>query len=150
MSKKRAAVKEGEEAPPFEGKKYKERILTVQAVQFDGENGEDVVSFAGGEDYGAVTGTTVTLTPGGKDPRSAKVVVERGQWVVKRITGTAVVNEGEFAGKFVNEDGSDIEALPPPPEPEPVAEDKLVYQPGFKPPEGEEKPAEEPAPTQTY
>ena len=137
-------VKEGEAEPPFEGKKYKERILTVEAVQFDGENGEDVVSFAGGEDYGTTTGKIVILTPGGKDPRGGKIKVERGQWVSKSRTGTVVVNEGEFAAQFVNEDGSDIEALPPANQPEPVAEDKLVYQPGFGPlpKEGEPKPVE--------
>lgn len=128
-----------EEKAPFEGKKYKERIPTVEAVQFDGENGEDVVSFLGGEDYAAIAGKAVAYKPSGKDPRSVVVPVERGQWIVKSTKGTSVVNEGEFAGHFVNEDGSDIEALEPEPLPEPVAEDELVYEPGFAPPPAKTK-----------
>jgi hypothetical protein len=129
------------EKAPFEGKKYVERIPTVEAVQFDGENGEDVVSFVGGKDYGKVSGKDVVLTLGGKDVRGGKVSVSRGQWIVKQKTGTVVVNEGEFAGKFVNEDGSDVEPLEPEELPEPIAEEKLVYQPGFRPLTEEEKKA---------
>jgi hypothetical protein len=138
--------------PPFEGGKYKERILTVEAVQFNGENGEDLVSFLGGKDYAKVAGDTVEYRPGGKDPRSAKIVVERGQWAAKSASGTSVVNEGEFAGKFVNEDGSDVAPLEPAPLPDPVPEDELEYQPGFGPPPpeapvegGGEVPAHQPA-----
>lgn len=127
------------------GEVFKEKVPQVEAKQFDGENGEDIVKYVGGEDYGAVSGKTVTLSLQGKDPRSQKVVVERGQWIVKTLTSTVVVNEGEFAGKYTKEDGSPVEALEPEPLPEPVPEDELVYEPGFKPPE--EKPAEgEPAP----
>jgi hypothetical protein len=134
------------------GEVFKEKIPTVEAKQFDGENGEDIVKYVGGEDYGAVTGKTVTLSLQGKDPRSQKVVVERGQWVVKTLTSTVVVNEGEFAGKYVKEDGSPVEALEPEELPEPVPEDKLVYQPGFAPPAAEggaEPKPEEPQPQPT-
>jgi len=78
------------------------------------------------------------------------VVVSRGQFVVKTLTATTVVNEGEFMGKFTKEDGSVVEPLAPAELPEPVPEEELVYQPGFKAPteEAEAKPAEEPAPAQ--
>lgn len=121
------------------GKKFKERIPTVEAVQFDGENGEDVVKFLGGEDYGKVAGKTIEFRPGGKDPRIAKVLVERGQWIVKTLRGTNVVNEGEFAGTYVTEDGKDVEPLEPEELPEPVPEDELVYEPGFRPLTEEDK-----------
>jgi hypothetical protein len=127
------------------GEIFKEKVPQVEALQFNGDNGEDVVSYVGGDDYGAVTGKTVTLSLQGKDPRSQKVVVSRGQWIVKTLTATVVVNEGEFAGKYTKEDGSAVEPLEPEELPEPVPEDELVYEPGFGPPE--EKPAEpEPQP----
>lgn len=128
------------------GEIFKEKVPQVEALQFDGENGEEIVKYVGGEDYGKVAGKTVELSLQGKDPRSQKVVVERGQWVVKTPTATTVVNEGEFAGRYTKEDGSPIEPLPPAELPEPVPEEELVYEPGFKAPTGEEKPAEEPAP----
>src|SRR5258708_37884914 len=127
------------------GEVFKEKVPTVEALQFDGENGEDIVKYVGGEDYGKVAGKTVELSLQGKEPRSQKVVVARGQWVVKTLTSTVVVNEGEFAGRYTKEDGSPVEPLAPEELPEPVPEEELVYQPGFK-----AKPAEEPAPTQTY
>jgi hypothetical protein len=133
------------------GEVFKEKVPQVEALQFDGENGEDIVKYLGGEDYGKVSGKTVELSLQGKDPRSQKVVVERGQWVVKTLTATVVVNEGEFAGKYTKEDGSPVEALEPEELPEPVPEEELVYQPGFAPPaaEGEEKPpSPEPEPQQ--
>jgi hypothetical protein len=132
---------------------YKQKVPTVEGYQFDGANGEEIIEWLGGPDYGVVSGETLVLSLQGKDPRSQKVTVNRGQFVVKSKTATSVVNEGEFVGAFSNEDGSDIVSLPPPAEPPPVPEDELVYQPGFKPPteEAEAKPAEEPAaPTQTY
>jgi hypothetical protein len=140
----------GEVAEEVKGEVFKEKVPTVEALQFDGENGEDVVKYVGGEDYGKVSGKTVELSLQGRDPRSQKVVVSRGQWIVKTLTATVVVNEGEFAGKYTKEDGSPVEALEPEELPEPVPEEELVYQPGFKPPteEAVAKPAEEPAPTQ--
>src|SRR4029077_1560975 len=139
-----------EETEPVEevkGEVFKEKVPTVEALQFDGENGEDIVKYVGGEDYGKVSGDTVELSLQGKDPRSQKVVVSRGQFVVKTLTATTVVNEGEFMGRFTKEDGGVIEPLPAAELPEPVPEEELVYQPGFKAPsaEGEAKP-EEPQP----
>src|SRR5258705_134461 len=130
---------------------FKEKVPQVEALQFDGENGEDVVKYVGGEDYGKVSGKTVELSLQGKDPRSQKVVVARGQWITKTINATTVVNEGEFAGKYTKEDGSPIEPLAPEELPEPVPEEELVYQPGFKAPteEAVAKPVEpEPAPSE--
>jgi hypothetical protein len=124
----------GEVAEEVKGEVFKEKVPTVEALQFDGENGEDVVKFAGGEDYGKVSGDTVELSLQGKDPRSQEVVVTRGQFVAKTLTATVVVNEGEFMGKYTKEDGSVIEPLPAAELPEPVPEEELVYQPGFKPP----------------
>ena len=145
MSKKRAAVKEGE-GEEVKGEVFREKIPTVEALQFDGENGEEIVKYVGGEDYGKVSGDTVELSLQGKDPRSQKVTVTRGQWVVKTLKGTTVVNEGEFAGKFEKLGGEVIEPLPEVELPEPVPEEELVYQPGFKAPkEGKEK-SEEPKP----
>jgi len=130
------------------GEIFKEKVPQVEAMQFDGENGEDIVKYVGGEDYGKVSGKTVELSLQGKDPRSQKVTVDRGKWIVKTTGGTTVVNEGEFAGKYAKEDGSPVEPLAPEELPEPVPEEELVYEPGFSKPtaEGEEKPA----PTQTY
>jgi hypothetical protein len=124
---------------------YKQKVPTTEGYQFDGANGEEIIEWLGGPDYGVVAGETLVLSLQGKDPRSQKVTVNRGQFVVKSKTATSVVNEGEFVGAFSNEDGSDIVSLPPPAEPEPIPEDELVYQPGFAPPpkEGEEpKPVE--------
>lgn len=129
---------------------FKEKVPQVEAMQFDGDNGEDVVAFVGGEDFGKVSGDTVELSLQGKDPRSQKVVVSRGQWIMKTLTATTVVNEGEFAGKYTKEDGSPIEPLPPAELPEPVPEDKLVYEPGFAKPEATKEPQPEPAPTPTF
>jgi hypothetical protein len=120
---------------------YKQRVPTTEGYQFDGANGEEIIEWLGGPDYGVVSGETLVLSLQGKDPRSQKVTVNRGQFVVKSKAGTSVVNEGEFIGAFSNEDGSDIVSLPPPAEPEPIPEDQLVYQPGFGP-----KPAQEPEP----
>ena len=123
---------------------YKQKTPTVEGIQFDGENGDAIVEFVGGEDYGKVSGDTVELSLQGKDPRSQKVTVNRGQFVVKSLTATTVVNEGEFTSNFVNEDGSAIGSIPEAPLEEPVPEDQLVYQPGFSPPtkESEEQVAE--------
>ena len=113
---------------------YVEKTPKVEGFQFDGANGEEIIEWLGGPDYGVVSGETLVLSLQGKDPRSTKVVVNRGQFVVQSAKGgTSVVNEGEFVGTFANEDGSDIVSLPPPPEPPPLAEDELVYQPGFGP-----------------
>src|SRR4029077_12508911 len=108
---------------------YKQKVPTTEGYQFDGANGEEIIEWRGGPDYGVVAGETLVLSLQGKDPRSQKVTVNRGQFVVKSKAGTNVVNEGEFIGAFSNEDGSDIVSLPPP-ETEPVPEDELVYQPG--------------------
>lgn len=122
------------------GEVFREKVPQVEAIQFDGDNGEDIVKYAGGEDYGKVSGDSVELSLQGKDPRSQKVTVARGQWVVKTLTATVVVNEGEFAGKYTKEDGSPIEPLPPAELLEPVPEEELVYEPGFKPPTEEAVP----------
>src|SRR5580765_4303179 len=121
---------------------YKQKVPTTEGYQFDGANGEEIIEWLGGPDYGVVSGDKLVLSLQGKDPRSVKVTVNRGQFVVtSKKAGTSVVNEGEFVGAFSNEDGSDIVSLPPPePEP-PVAEDELVYQPGFKPLTEEDKKA---------
>src|SRR5580765_3478522 len=120
---------------------YKQKVPTTEGYQFDGANGEEIIEWLGGPDYGVVSGDKLVLSLQGSDPRSQKVTVNRGQFVVKSKTATSVVNEGEFVGAFSNEDGSDIVSLPPPePEP-PVAEDELVYQPGFKPLTEEDKKA---------
>jgi hypothetical protein len=121
---------------------YVQKVPTTEGYQFDGENGEEIIEWLGGPDYGVVSGDKLVLSLQGKDPRSQKTTVNRGQFVVKSKTATSVVNEGEFVGAFSNEDGSDIASLPPPAEPEPVPEDELVYQPGFGPKPGEPKPAE--------
>jgi hypothetical protein len=118
---------------------YKQKVPTVDGFQFDGANGEEIIEWLGGPDYGKVTGETLTLSLQGKDPRSQKVTVERGQFVVTSNKGTSVVNEGEFVSAFANEDGSDIVSLPPPELPPPIAEDELVYQPGFAPLTEEDK-----------
>lgn len=129
------------------GEIYREKVPQVEAVQFDGENGEDVVKFVGGDEFGKVSGKTVELSLQGKDPRSQKVVVARGQWLVKTISGVTVVNEGEFAGKYTKEDGSPIEPLAPEELPEPVPEEELVYEPGFsKPDEATKEPQAAEAP----
>ena len=144
MSKRAAKRKEGREGEPEEavtGETYKEKIPTVQAIQFDGENGDDIVSFVGGDDYAKASGAGLALTPGGKDPRGVKLEVARGQWVVKSDRGVSVVNEGEFSSKFVKEDEEPIDPLEPLPLDEPIPEDQLVYQPGFKAPTSEENKA---------
>src|SRR4029077_7793925 len=110
---------------------YKQKVPTTEGYQFDGANGEEIIEWLGGTGYGVVAGETLVLSLQGKDPRSQKVTVNRGQFVVKSKTATSVVNEGEFVGAFSNEDGSDIVSLPPPAEPPPIPEDELVYQPGF-------------------
>lgn len=120
---------------------YVKKTPSVEGLQFDGTNGDAVVEFVGGEDYGTVSGDTVILTPGGKDPRGGKVTVVRGQFVVKSNIATSVVNEGEMIANFTNLDGSLIEAITPDPPADPVAEDELVYQPGFRPLTEEEKKA---------
>ena len=115
---------------------YVEKTPKVEGFQFDGANGEEIIEWLGGPDYGVVSGETLILSLQGKDLRSTKVVVNRGQFVVQSAKGgTSVVNEGEFVGTFANEDGSDIVSLPPPELPPPLAEDELVYQPGFSKPE---------------
>jgi type IV secretory pathway VirB10-like protein len=118
---------------------YKQKVPTTEGYQFDGTNGEEIIEWLGGPDYGVVSGETLILSLQGKDPRSTKVTVNRGQFVVTSKAGTSVVNEGEFIVEFANEDGSDIVSLPPPPPPEPLAEDELVYQPGFAPLTEEDK-----------
>lgn len=118
---------------------YVQNVPKVEGLQFDGENGDEIVEFVGGEDYGKVSGDELILTPAGKDPRGNKITVSRGQFVVKSAkTGTSVVNEGDFMSNFTNLDGTLIAALPHPEAP-PVAEDELVYQPGFKPLTEEDK-----------
>ena len=127
---------------------YVQKTPKVEGIQFDGDNGDEIIEFVGGEDYGKVVGDSLVLSLQGKDPRSQKVTVNRGQFVVKTATATTVVNEGDFVANFANEDGTPIVSLPAPEEPEPVPEAELVYQPGFSPPtpapEGEEKRAAEP------
>ena len=124
---------------------YVQNVPKVEGFQFDGENGEEIIEFVGGEDYGKVVGDTLELSLQGKDPRSQKVTVNRGQFVVKTNTGTKVVNEGEFTSNFTNLDGSLIEAITPEPPADPVPDEELVYQPGFSKPERrgarEEKPS---------
>ena len=112
---------------------YVEKVPKVEGYQFDGANGQEIIDWLGGPDYGVISGETLILSLQGKDPRSTKVTVNRGQFVVTSKAGTSVVNEGEFISAFSNEDGSDIVSLPPPPPEPPVAEDELVYQPGFAP-----------------
>jgi hypothetical protein len=126
---------------------YKQKVPTTEGYQFDGANGEEIIEWLGGPDYGVVSGETLVLSLQGKDPRSTKVTVNRGQFVVTSKAGTSVVNEGEFVSAFANEDGSDIVSLPPPEPPPPLADEELVYQPGFGPlPKTEEaKPEAEPA-----
>jgi hypothetical protein len=125
---------------------YSKRVETVEAVRFDGTNGDAVVEFVGGADYGVVAGDTVILSPSGKDPRGGKVTVSAGQFVAKPKSGpVTVVNEGDFLGSF-----EIVEGEPPPPIvrklPDPVPEDELVYQPGFGPlTEEDKKKAEEKA-----
>jgi hypothetical protein len=118
---------------------YKEKVPTVEGYQFDGANGEEIIEWLGGPDYGVVSGDKLILSLQGKDPRSTKVTVSRGQFVVTSKAGTSVVNEGEFVGAFSNEDGSDIVSLPPPEPPPPEADEDLVYQPGFGPLTEEDK-----------
>jgi hypothetical protein len=118
---------------------YKQKVPKVEGYQFDGANGEEIIEWLGGPAYGVVAGETLVLSLQGADPRSQKVTVYRGQFLVNSGKGTSVVNEGEFVGAFSNEDGSDIVSLPPPPPEPPVAEDELVYQPGFAPLTEEDK-----------
>jgi hypothetical protein len=120
---------------------YKEKVPTVEGFQFDGANGQEIIDWLGGADYGVISGETLVLSPQGKAGRGQKVTVNRGQFVVNSNKGTSVVNEGEFIAEFSNEDGSDIVSLPPPPPEPPVAEDELVYQPGFRPLTEEDKKA---------
>ena len=124
---------------------YVKNVPKVEGMQFDGENGDAIVEFVGGEDYGKVSGDELILTPAGKDPRGNKITVTRGQFVIKSQTsGTSVVNEGEMLANFTNLDGTLIEAIAPDPPADPVAEDELVYQPGFGPlTEEDKKKAEE-------
>ena len=121
---------------------YVQNVPKVEGIQFDGGNGDAIIEFVGGEDYGKVSGDELILTPAGKDPRGNKITVRRGQFVIKSAqTGTSVVNEGEMMANFTNLDGSLIEAIVPPEEPPPLDEDELVYQPGFRPLTEEEKEA---------
>ena len=136
------------ETEEVKGEVYREKVPQVEALQFDGENGEDVVKFVGGDEFGKVSGKTVELSLQGKDPRSQKVVVSRGQWIVKSPSATTVVNEGEFAGKYETKEGEAVKVLEPEPEPEPVPEEELVYEPGFAKPTDEAKPEAEPAPAE--
>lgn len=113
--------------------KYVQKMPTVEGYQFDGANGEEIIEWLGGPDYGKVVGDTLELSLQGKDPRSQKVTVNKGQFVVTSNKGTSVVNEGEFISNFTMLDGSVIEAITPDPPADPVPEEELVYQPGFAP-----------------
>ena len=113
--------------------KYVQKMPTVEGFQFDGANGEEIIEWLGGPDYGKVVGDTLELSLQGKDPRSQKVTVNKGQFVVTSKAGTSVVNEGEFISNFTMLDGSVIEAITPDPPADPVPDDELVYQPGFAP-----------------
>ena len=126
--------------------KYVQKMPTVEGYQFDGANGEEIIEWLGGPDYGKVVGDTLELSLQGKDPRSQKVTVNKGQFVVTSNKGTSVVNQGEFIANFTMLDGSLIEAITPDPPADPVPEEELVYQPGFGPlTEEDKKRAEEKA-----
>ena len=120
---------------------FVQKTPKVEGIQFDGDNSDEIIEFVGGEDYGKVVGDSLVLSLQGKDPRSQKVTVNRGQFVIKTATATTVVNEGDFVANFANEDGTPIGGIPPIEEPEPVPEEELVYQPGFRPLTDEEKKA---------
>ena len=120
---------------------YVKKVPKVEGFQFDGANGQEIIDWLGGPDYGVISGDTLVLSLQGKDPRSQKTTVNKGQFVVKSEKGTSVVNEGEFINEFTMADGSLIEAITPDPPADPVAEDELVYQPGFAPLTEEEKKA---------
>lgn len=118
---------------------YVQKVPKVEGFQFDGANGEEIIEWLGGPDYGVVSGETLVLTLQGKDPRGQKTVVNKGQFVVKSNVTTSVVNEGEFISNFTAADGSLIEAITPDPPAQALAEDELVYQPGFAPLTEEDK-----------
>jgi hypothetical protein len=120
---------------------YQERIPSVEAIRFDGKNGDDVLKFIG-KKYGKKIGDdALELRVLGEHPQSPKLSVSVGQWVLKQPTGSpvTVVNDGDFKGQY---EKTDKEPTPPPPEPE--------EQPPPQPPEGEVQAPpqqEEPAPT---
>jgi hypothetical protein len=118
---------------------YVQKVPKVEGFQFDGANGEEIIEWLGGPDYGVVSGDTLVLSLQGKDPRSQKTTVVKGQFVVKSNVGTSVVNQGEFIANFTAADGSLIEAIQPDPPVQALAEDELEYQPGFGPLTEEDK-----------
>ena len=126
------------EGAEVKGEIFREKVGTVEALRFDGENGEDVIKFAGGKDFGKITGDEVLISLSGRDPRSQKREVTRGQWLVKGPSGVSIMNEADFAGRYETGEGEPVEALEPKEDEteEPVPDDKLVYQPGFGPTAG--------------
>jgi hypothetical protein len=49
---------------------YVGKVPKVEGYQFDGANGEEIIEWLGGSDYGVVAGETLILSLQGKDPRS--------------------------------------------------------------------------------
>jgi hypothetical protein len=91
---------------------YQERIPTVEAVKFDGKNGDDVLNFIG-KRYGKKIGDdALELSVFGEHPQSPKLNVAVGQWVVKQSVGSpvTVVNDGDFNARY---EKTDKEPTPP-------------------------------------
>ena len=42
---------------------YKEKVPTVEGYQFDGANGEEIIEWLGGPDYGVVSGDKLDSEP---------------------------------------------------------------------------------------
>jgi hypothetical protein len=108
---------------------YQKRIPTVEAIKFDGKNGDEVIKFTG-KDYAKKIGEdALELRVHGAHPQSPKEAVSIGQWVVKQATGSpvAVINDGDFTAQY---EKTDKEPTPPPPE----VEEKAAEQ---EQPEGE-------------
>lgn len=112
---------------------YQKRIPTVEAIKFDGKNGDEVIKFTG-KDYAKKIGEdALELRVHGAHPQSPKETVSIGQWVVKQSTGSpiTVVNDGDFMSAW---EKTDKEPTPPPPE---VEEKAAEEQPEQEQPEGE-------------
>lgn len=109
---------------------YEKRIPTVEAIQFDGENNEPVIKFAG-KKFVSKTLEGLEVRIHGEHPQSPKLSVGAGQWVVKQSVGTplAVVNDGDFQSSYQKVEGVEIEPLPEEPEADDTAKKSEKTEP---------------------
>ena len=73
---------------------YVQKVPKVEGFQFDGANGEEIIEWLGGPDYGVVSGDTLVLSFRERTRGAEKTTVVKGQFVVKSNVGTSVVNQG--------------------------------------------------------